>query len=243
MSGLIDIAAVILAEAQQRVDISAQNIANMETPGYKRRVAFDALLASLPEVDDQEQRVASRTDFAQGGLAKTGSPLDLAISGPGFFMLRNSNGTSAEAANQVIYTRQGSFSRNGDGRLVRTDGYALQAASGGDVVLKPGSFLVANDGTVTQAGAEVARIALFQPDQPARLQAVSGGFAAPSDVAMDEVAAPTLHQGMLEGSNVSNGQEMVSIIEASRRAEAGQRIIQVYDELLGRVFGVLGGGQ
>ena len=243
MGGMIEIASAILAESQQRIDIAAQNIANMETPGYKRLIAFNTLLANVPEVGEQAQLVSTRTDFAQGAMISTGSALDLAISGPGLFVLR--------LGDQIIYSRQGSFIRDADGRLVRSDGYALQAASGGDLVLKPGSFSVATDGTVTQVGtgaasqsaAEVGRIALSRPDDPARLQRVTGGFAASAGVSMSDVAAPTVHQGMVEASNAGNGPEMVSIIEASRRAESGRQIIQVYDELLGRAFGVLGGGQ
>jgi len=234
MGELIEMASAILAESQQRVDMAAQNIANMETPGYKRAVAFDTLLADHSDSSGNLQLVASRTDFAQGALISTGSPLDLAISGTGFFVLRQGD--------KVIYSRQGGFARDSAGHLVRGDGYVLQGASGGDLTLKPGPFTVASDGTVTQAGQEVAQIRLSQADVPARLQPVSGGFSALANTAMNDVTNPVIHQGMLEASNVSNGQEMAAIIEASRRAESGQKIVQVYDELLGRVFSSFGGG-
>ena len=234
MGGLIEIASAILAESQQRVDVAAQNIANMETPGYKRTVAFAALLDMADSDTPDVLSVPTRTDFAQGGLTNTGSPLDLAISGAGFFALRQGDRT--------VWSRQGAFALYGSGHLVRSDGAVLEADTGGDLVLKAGAFVVAADGTVTQAGQEVGRIGLSEADNPGRLQPVSGGFSAPAGVTMNDVARPVIHQGMLEASNVSNGQEMAGIIEASRRAEVGQKLVQVYDELLGRVFSAFGGG-
>lgn len=232
MDGLLEVASAILSTSGQRVDVAAQNISNMETPGFKRHVAFAALLDQPPNIGDETGSVNSRSDFSQGALQGTGSSADLAIAGPGFFTVR--------LGDEIAYTRAGDFIRDHD-RLVRPDGYALQAASGGDLVLKPGAFTVASDGTVTQSGAEIARIALVNADKPEQLQPVEGGFLAPASVVMDEAAAPVVHQGMLEASNVASGREMVSIIEASRTAEAGQQLIQVYDELLGRAFNALGG--
>jgi flagellar basal body rod protein FlgG len=115
----------------------------------------------------------------------------------------------------------------------------LQSASG-DVRIEGGAFSVLADGTVQQNGQPVARLAIADFDDRQVLTPVGAGlFAAPAGSARD-VAGPQIQQGMLETSNVTSANEMISMMAGLRSAEAGQRMVQVYDDLMGRVLTTFG---
>src|SRR4051812_48604068 len=207
---ITEIAGQILARAEERAEIAAQNLTNAATPGYRRRIAFSALVepgAAGPP------RTGTAADFSAGQLVSTASPTDLAIAGDGFFAVRGGD--------RLLYTRQGQFRRDDEGRLVTGQGLALQSVDGGDVIVGDGAFEVAADGTVTRRGEPLARIALVDFEDRTALQAESGGFAAGS-AEPRPAAAPAIRQGMTESSNVNTGDEMVAMMEAVRRAETGQ---------------------
>lgn len=234
MSGLIESATAILSASERRLDISAHNVANMSTPGYKRQVGFAQLVARAGDSASLDTRVSLRRDAAQGTLAKTGNPLDLAISGAGFFQLRSDTG--------LLYSRQGQFRIAEDGTVVTPQGYVLQAAGGGDLVLDHADVSVTEDGTVLDQGAPVARIGLFAATDDAALQPVGEShFAAPESM-MEATGTGSIRQGMVENSNVSIGDEMVTVTAAVRQAETGARLVQIYDDLLGRAISSLGQG-
>lgn len=229
MGTFVDIAASVLSQSERRVEIAGQNIANMATSGYKRRVAFAGLLGG-------SAAAAADTvpDLSPAKLTMTGRPLDLAIAGAGFFAV-NANG-------RTLYTRQGEFQRDADGRLVTGQGFPVQAVGGGDIVLKSGDVKVLEDGAVLDAGEAVAKLALVDIRDPqSAAYGEAGLFSVLQDGAepLDTVA---VRQGALETSNVSLGDEMVSMMEALRRAETGQKLVGVYDDLMGRVLTAFGQG-
>lgn len=230
MSGLVESALAILSGAGHRTRVASDNIGNMTTPGYKARVAFQAALndagtdLAVPDM---------RTNFAQGPLRATGNKFDFAIQGGGFFAIASADG-------QIHYTRQGHFQRAEDGRLVTAAGYALQQSGGGDLVIQHDRVDVTAEGIVLDGGQPVGRIALAAPVEGARLAPISGSVFAASEGRMDEALEASVRQGMLEGANVSMGEEMLSLMTATRQAETGARLVQVYDELMGRAFTTLG---
>jgi flagellar basal body rod protein FlgG len=176
--------------------------------------------------------MAVMPDFTPGRLSETGSQTDLAIAGEGFFVTRGGEAT--------LYTRQGQFERDAEGRLTTGSGLVLQAEGGGDLIVPAGEFTVAADGTVTAGGAPIARIALVRFELPALLRAgAAGGFSA-GEAEPIALASPSVRQGMLEMSNVNTGDEMVAMMEALRRAETGQRLVTTYDELMGRALSLFG---
>lgn len=230
MSGLIESAAAILSASESRLEVAAHNVSNISTPGFKRQVGFSQLLASRGS--EAAQQVAVRRDFTQGKLSPSTNPLDIAISGEGFFQLR--------AGDAMVYSRQGQFSRAADGSIVTPQGYVLQQAGGGDLVLDGSQVSVLEDGTVLDSGVPVARLAVFAPADPSALQPVGeSAFAMPGG-AMDIVPDAVLRQGMVENSNVAIGDEMVTMMTALRQSEGGARLVQVYDDLLGRALSTLG---
>jgi flagellar basal-body rod protein FlgG len=184
-----------------------------------------------PAASAQQASIAVARDFHQASLTATSNPLDIAISGNGFFQLR--------AGDSILYSRQGQFRLAADGTVVTPQGYALQQAGGGDLVLEHQAVTILEDGTVLDNNVPVARLGVFAPADPASLQPVGESFfAAPG--AMEAAPDAMLRQGMIENSNVALGDEMVAMTAAVRQSETGARLVQIYDDLMGRVISSLG---
>jgi flagellar basal-body rod protein FlgG len=226
----VDIASAILTDAERRVEVSAQNIANLSTPGYKRLSSFRTAAGNIETggVDGYA------SDFTPGKPINTGNPYNLAILSQGFFEVSTPSG--------LLYTRDGQFQRNADGRLLTTQGYVLQASGGGDLVLEGDTFQVQPDGVVVEDGEATTKVAVvtFAPGEAASY--ADGGFFSAPQGSVTEVDAPLIQQGVLESSNVSTGAEMIAMMAALRSAETGQKLVNVYDDLMGRVLGAFDQG-
>lgn len=233
--GIVELGGIILTQATQRVELAAQNMANMTTAGYKSRRSFQGLVDSGPSQFAIAQP-ASRSDgmsvdFTVGKLQHTGNPFDLAISGDGFFTIRTETG--------LFYTRSGQFNRDTQGRLVTPDGAVLQSTNG-DVQVEGDAVSVLMDGTIQQGGQPIGQLAIATFDDLQILNPVGSGlFFAPAGTARD-VASPQVRQGMLEASNVTTANEMISMMAGLRSAETGQRLVQVYDDLMERALTTFG---
>ena len=228
MGNFVDSAATILSQAQRRVEVSGQNISNMTTPGYKRQISFSTFLENSTPLNSASAGISTTTDFTAGKQVGTDNSRDMAIGGNGFFVV--------QAEGRLLYTRHGEFLRGPDGRLTTTEGYPLQQAGGGDLVVRTDRFEVLEDGTVVEAGQPVGKVSVVDFENHSVLARAEGGlFSAPEGLAF-AVDAPGLRQGMLETSNVSTGDEMITIMEALRRAETGQRLVNGYDDLMGRAL-------
>lgn len=221
MSGLIDAATRIMCASERRLDIVAQNVANISTPGFKRLIGFQPASGYDSADIDHALLVGSVSDPSQGKLVKTGNPLDLALSGSGFFELAGTAGT--------VLSRAGQFTRRADGTVANAAGERLQQAGGGDLILGDGAFTIQPDGTVIEEGRAVARISLVR------------GAAADPDGELDAADGIAVRQGMVEASNVDLGGEMASMMQISRTAETGARLVRLYDDLFGAAITHLGG--
>lgn len=233
MGELIEIAASIMSGASRTVEVSAQNMANITSPGFKRRLEFSQVLAASEAALRPGVRPDSAFDFSPGKLTETGGAYDLALSGAGFFVVRTPDGA-------FVYTRDGQFRRDPDGRLLGLNGAALQA-DGADLVVRGSRFEVLADGVVLDDGQPVGRLDLVEILDRAQVSAVAGGFSAP-EAALGALETPAVRQGMLEMSNVSTAAEMVAVMAALRRAESGQRVAMIYDDLIGRALSTFGQG-
>jgi flagellar basal-body rod protein FlgF len=232
MDGILEIGGFMLSQASQRMEVAAQNVSNMATPGYRAQKIFSSLLHMPESVDGTSlPSLQMATDFSSGKMIQTGNSYDLALSGDGFLMVR--------AGDQIFYTRSGQFSRDGDGRLVDGSGGVLQSEDG-DIVLQGQKIKIENDGTVLDDGEPVSRIAVMNfRDASALTAAGNNRFTAASGVRPERIDT-LIHQGMLESSNVSTAQEMIAIMASTRSAETGQRLVQVYDDLMGRALTAFG---
>lgn len=229
---------------EHRMDIIANNLANVNTSGYKRdRMAFKDVfiryahddireplfhLKSKPLFPDPDYyakpRIAvSKIEFNQGSLKQTGNQLDVALSGDGFFKVRTQDG-------REYYTRNGAFSLNAAGGLINGNGDAV-LGEGGPIELPGGSQTVINGaGQIFVDGALVGALTVVNvPDPGATLQKVGNNYFEPmrqGAVVEEPVADTTVEQGYLEAPNVEVVTEMVNMIETHRAFEAYQKIIQ-----------------
>ena len=118
---------------QRQLEINANNLANITTVGYKKdNVFFRHLVESMDASPDESEKSAVKngevqTDFTAGSLQKTGNPLDLAIVGDGFFVVNTPDGE--------VYTRNGNFTMDSDGRILTADGFSVMG-SGGEMQVK-----------------------------------------------------------------------------------------------------------
>jgi len=219
-----------LAAQSQALELVANNLANLGTAGYRgQQATFRSLLAGggaiarnalNAAVNDYGVLGGSRIDLASGSLTATGNPLDLGVSGAGFFVVQS--GTS------TIYTRNGGFHLTPAGQLVTAGGDAVMGEQG-PITLPSGSVAVSADGTISVDGVVVAtlRIAEFSPDTA--LQAVGNAtYTAPAGAAL-VAASSSVRQGMIEQSNVSATASVVQLITIQRAADLMQRALTVFD--------------
>lgn len=241
-------AAAAMTASTRWQEVIAENISAGQVPGYKKQnLSFEAVQAgmmpaSASTIAGAAERVGLpsarvSTNFSQGELKSTGGSLDLALEGQGFFEVQMPDGSTG-------YTRDGELRLNGEGQLTTKDGYALMG-DGGPLQLDPANhnpISVAASGEVSQGSEVKGRIKVTQFDDPARLTPVGSGYF----VAVDHTLVPqpagatTVRQGFLESSNLSSVGEMVSLISALRMNEASQRVIQAYDDRMGRAISELG---
>ena len=242
---------------QLNVDTISNNIANVNSVGYKKtRVEFKDLLYETMErgmVKDGKGKpvnlqvghgvkVSATTKFfTAGNLDNTSNPYDLAIDGPGFFKVINPNG-------EEMYTKDGSFKASVDGenmKLVTADGYYVQGANGEidlgsnvkDIVIDETGMITVRrtDSTIEEMG----KISISTFVNPAGLESVGKNLYKSSlasgeafDAAEDGSGGGVL-QGFLESSNVQVVEEMVKLIQAQRAYEINSKSIQTADEMLG----------
>jgi flagellar basal-body rod protein FlgG len=242
-------------EAQQtRMTVVSQNLANVNTTGYKKqRAMFEDLLyqnvvqsggltsqqteaATGLNLGTGVRVVATDRQFSQGNIVTTANPLDVAINGRGFFEILMPDGSQA-------YTRDGTFQVNADGQLVTSSGYTVQPA----ITIPAGAsaVMIGTDGVVSaippgQSDAvQVGTLQLTDFVNPAGLQprgenlygeTVSSGPPQPGTPGLNGLG--TLLQNSLETSNVNVVEELVSMIETQRAYEMNSRAIETADQML-----------
>lgn len=225
------------AALQRDMDVVANNIANINTPGYKaERMMFSEYLVrpqkNVPLSFVQDKGMMR--DLREGPLTKTGNPLDLALMGDGYFMVETENGQR--------FTRSGRFQLDADGRIINQLGQPVLSAAGQPVVIPPGSdnITIAPDGSVSAGTDIVGTIGIVAFDNPRMMKREANNL-----YAMDEAPKPAprtrLMQGMLEESNVNAVQEMTNMIEVNRTYAANQRVLQDEHDRIRRAIGQIVG--
>jgi flagellar basal-body rod protein FlgG len=243
-------------EAQQLdLDTIANNLANVNTSGFKRsRVDFQDLLyqtfrpagASVAQGNTSPTGIqvglgvrpaATQKIFSQGDFQLTENPLDVVIEGDGFFQVTRPDGTTA-------YTRSGSFKKDATGRLVTSDGYFVSPSV--TLPTDATSVTIGADGTVsvTSAGqaaaTQVGQLQIARFANPAGLSSIGRSLFMNTTASGDAIVGTpgqngngTLAQGFIEMSNVKVVEEMVNMITSQRAYEASSKAIQTADEMLG----------
>lgn len=220
----------------REMQVVANNMANINTTGFRREgVVFSEYVDSL-EGDEASLSLAfasGRTiDFDDGPIAATGSPLDFAIQGKGFFMIETPEG------NQL--TRAGSFLRSAAGELVTPEGFRV-LDNGGTPIFLPadqGAIAVAEDGTLSAKGQPLAQLGLYEPQNATSISLQAGTrFAVPEGTVPAENAK--VMQGVVEQSNVDPVAEVARMVEVQRAYELGQKFLDREDERIRSVISTL----
>ena len=240
-----------LRSEQKQIDVISNNVANMQTPGFKRtRVNFADVasvavppqavadgVATTPDIRPGGTRVVSTfAQFDQGEMRATGNPLDLAIDGAGLFELEREDGS-------LVYTRDGQFRLDGEGVFRSMQG--LRVANAPQVPLEATDVRIGADGEVSVAMPDDAertvlgRIELATFAAADALVAVGDNQFAPSDgagaetyTAPGESGSGKLQQGRVEMANVEMIEEMSSLVMAQRAYQLNARVLQAADQVL-----------
>lgn len=242
-------------QAQQaHVDAIANNLTNVNTPGFKKtRVSFTDLVLSggilgaavesgVPGIGAGVQVAAAAQVFEAGDLARTGGAMDVAIVGDGFLELAMADGSRG-------YARGGTLKINADGQLATQSGVALKP--GISLPDNAQSVVISASGRVQvrvagqDALAEAGQLELVRFANPQGLLAQGGNVYRATDASGEAIAGRpgedgmgTLAQGVLEGSNVKLVDEMVNLMVAQRAYEASAKVVQAADEMLGLINGL-----
>ncbi|MDU4960907.1 MAG: flagellar basal-body rod protein FlgF [Sporomusaceae bacterium] len=243
IKGIYAAASGMLAESL-RTDATANNLANVNTAGYKKDAAVNKAFAEMliSRINDGpvqpvgnvgtgaevDEIVAIHT---QGMMRATDNPLDLAIEGEGYFAVETPAG--------VRYTRNGTFSRNGLGELTTAEGYPVLAEGGGRLLVEGGSLFVGEDGVVSADGLEIGRLQLTEFSDR-RLLVKEGDSLFRNDGAAQRQPGGLVRQGMLEMSNVNAVAEMVNLINGYRAYEVNSKAVQAHDQLLDKAVNEIG---
>ncbi|HEY7887465.1 MAG TPA: flagellar basal-body rod protein FlgG [Steroidobacteraceae bacterium] len=242
-------------DAQQtEMAVISNNLANVNTTGFKQdRAVFEDLLyqnqtqagadtsqttqsPSGMSIGTGTRVVATEKDYSEGGFTQTGNPLDVAVTGQGFFQIQMPDGTTA-------YTRDGTFQSNAQGQLVTSSGYLVQPG----ITIPQGaqSVTIGSDGTVSvtlagqSAPTQIGQIQLANFINPPGLQPVgdnllvqSAASGSPQTGSPGQNGLGTLKQGELESSNVNVVEELVNMIQTQRAYEMNSKAINTVDQML-----------
>jgi flagellar basal-body rod protein FlgF len=218
------------AAQTQALELVANNLANLSTAGYRgEQATFRSLVAGGGAVSGNPLNAAindfgvlsgSRVDMASGSLVGTGNPLDMAIAGAGFFMVKSPQG--------IVYTRNGGFHVTPSGQLMTTQGDPVLGEQG-PISMPNGAVAVSSDGTISVDGAVVEKFRLAEFSPSTSLEALGNAmYGAPLGSALP-AASSTVRQGMIEDSNVSPVEGVVQLISIQRNAEMMQRALTLFD--------------
>jgi flagellar basal-body rod protein FlgG len=225
-------AAAGMAAQEQRLDAVSNDIANVNTAGYKKvRVGFRDLIYQ------QDGPTAVRTGAGaaltelgrgseQGALQQTGNPFDLAIQGQGYFQVRRADG-------QRVLTRNGAFGLDGRGRLTNSNGELVEPGLTVPAGTDPSKVSIGADGTVTTGGRRLGQIQVFNVPAPNGLVPAGDNNYLPSAAsgAVRRVANPAVTQGTLESSNVDLADSMVDMMDAQRSYSMASKAINMQDKM------------
>lgn len=213
------------------MDIVAHNIANMNTAGFKGEdmMFVEHLVKSrggeklLGNKLAYARDISTLINFSEGPMEKTGNPLDLAITGDGFFVVRTPQGER--------YTRNGRFKLDEGGQLVNQSGQPVLSSGGQPFILAPEDteITVSRDGTVSTNNGNLGKLKLVRFENPQQLKRSAGSLYASESPPID-VEQPSITQGMLEGSNVQPIFEMAKMIDIHRTYDSVRSFLEREDE-------------
>jgi len=224
-------ACTALMSRTQTLDLLANNLANVSTPGYRaQHDSFSSLLATSSKgplsplnraVNNYAVVGENQVDLSQGNLERTGNEMDLGIQGPGFFVVQTAAGR--------LFTRNGSFHVSPHGQLVTSEGDAVMGDHG-VIPIVGGPVSVSPDGTISVDGAVAGKLKLveFPPGTPLQ-SAGKTYYSAPAHTDVASVHS-TIQQGSIEASNVNPITSAVELVTLQRYAEMMERALSMFHQ-------------
>jgi len=212
-----------LRARSEQLERLSSDIANIGTAGYKaerqarasaeRPVFNDALQTAIDTTSGE-----TRLDMSNGAISPTGNPLDVAVDGAGFFVVKTAAGER--------YTRNGHFTKNTAGQLATEDG-ALVLGDSGPIALGTGDIKIAQDGSVSVDDLPVGKLKIVTFADPSRLSLEGGTLLRADDQPPQAVTTPLLKSGALEQSNVTVASRLAELTSVSRGFEALQKTLSL----------------
>ncbi|SED03838.1 flagellar basal-body rod protein FlgF [Rhizobiales bacterium GAS188] len=223
---------------RKRVDTIANNVANMNTAGFRAdEVRFQALVEKAGS--DSVAFASTGSEYISrriGGMTRTNNPLDVAVQGDGWFAVKTPGGTT--------YTRDGRMQLSETGTLQNVQGYQMLDAGGTPLVIDPaaGPPTIASDGMISQNGNQVGAIGLFKIDDQAKLSRSNFGGVVPDKpaTAVLDFAQNGVVQGFVENANVNPVMEMTKLIMVSHDFDGVSSMIQSSESSLTEAIKTLG---
>ena len=231
--------------AFRAMDVIANNLANVSTPGFKREAAkFEEFVTQVRPAEDQKgpqslsfvKDAGVLRDSGQGNIEKTGATYDVALNGSGYFQVQTTAG--------MRYTRDGHFSLDANGNLVTSEGYQVQG-DGGAITIAPtdGDINIATDGTISSVvngiGNQLGKLKVVDFANDAALTKQGNNLYSTSQTPT-AAANATMRQGSLEGSNVQPVVEISKMIEVMRAYEATATLSKSQEDLMRQAITQLG---
>ncbi len=229
---------------QKSQDVTADNLANINTPGFKGNKLFYRMFKENVDGREVTRSVPmSQVNLNQGVLEPTGNEFDLGINGEGFF--------TVEKDGEMMLTRDGRFQLNPDGVLVNSTGAKVMGTSGeidlSEFFMDQGAggsapiLEIAKDGTIRLNDRQIDRLQLVNVEDPAQLQRKGSSYFTVNDsAALVKEDLGTVMQGYYEKGNVNPLNEMVDMMQNMQMFETQQRAMRTSDDLLSRVSTQLG---
>ncbi len=213
----------------RELNITANNIANVDTPGFKRDLYFANVIEDVQKdmankgffegsVKLQERNVV---DLSQGPLNKTDNPFDLAINGDGFFTIQDEQGNE-------YYTRNGNFQIDKDGFLVTNTGDKVMG-EGGEIYLPNGNVEISKSGNITNDNDLIDKLKIVVPDNPKDVTKL--GLSRYQFTPNTSDKHGTILQGFLEQSNVNPIESMTKLVSLQRDFDTNQKMVQSFDDI------------
>lgn len=233
-----------LETADARVKAMMNNIVNAQTPGFKKTdivsksfpmmldEAMNSLGSRYPSASMAPKVTGAYKDQSHGPLFKTGSPTDAAIGGNGYFVVQGNEGE--------IYTRDGRFTLDQDGKLITVSGSHPVLGKSGPIMVIPGSTInIAQNGGIIVDDVEIDRLRVALFDDPKKLESLNDSFyrmpEGETQPYLDD-DNPRVIQGYIESSNVNIMEEMMEMIYLSRVNGMNTKMIQTRDGSLARAM-------
>ncbi|MCI8939755.1 MAG: flagellar hook-basal body protein [Dorea sp.] len=236
--GYYDLASNMITQ-NRNMNIISNNISNVSTPGYKEDRLMESTfreemiyrydqfgktqVGTVSRMNIADERV---TDYSEGGLRETGSPLDVGLTGNGFFVVQTNNG--------VVYTRNGSFNLD-DQRYLVLPGVGRVLGTNGPIQLNTDEVGIDSQGNITTEDGlqNFGRLQIVDFADYTQLTKITGGvFQA---AAAPQASNATVTQRYTEYSNVNMAEQMTRMMSGQRVLQGSAQILKIYDQLVGKI--------